>query len=706
MGILEATRKQYAMIVQPNEKTTKAISHHPDLADRQHIYAGTGQSEGQSYPSGDSYTDYATVYQVYTWVQKAISRTSDQLKHLPVQVVSASDDKPIAKHPVSEAFANPNDSMTNADMWNEWVVSLSLGGECFTEIDQSEGQMQLWTHRPDMVDVRKDERDTRRPRAAGYDIRYEDGTSAFVDYQHCIHNAYYNPLSSWRGLAPIAAARNGITVGLLAQNWSKLFLKNNARPDFAIIAPQGLTTTERDRYLASFFARHRGNPHEPVILEEGITDIKPFSFAPKDLEWMQQQEYSRSEVAALFGVPDEIMGYGRDTYQNFETAMKVFWSLTIKPLIDWRDSDLNKFFTYSLPMLKPGQVIKTDVSSIGVLQEDKRPKAELAKIYYSMGVPFNRLDEVMNLGIGPIDGGDMAGNASPFAGQPGQPGQPAQLTPPGQPVQPVKGAATEQPFFTWPKALTPESVKALKVLVLQLDPDGGDEAEQHIRMELERRSARAIDKAFTDMVNTLYPEGYGSQGWFVDPNVEAVRIHRAFVEDQALRDAVSRALLDGVDLGVSLTVAGLENVGIGFDYLLAHTAARDWAIRYTDTLLEQMGVTSGKLAGQSVARWFENGEPLSQLITDLEPVFGRKRAERIAATEVTRAAAQGTVEAGIQSGVIDYQPSIRPPEDTHVNCRCWLTIAIDDKNKGHWMFRNSNDEKVCPICAPLGGRWV
>jgi len=266
----------------------------------------------------------------------------------------------------------------------------------------------------------------------------------------------------------------------------------------------------------------------------------------------------------------------------------------------------------------------------------------------------------------------------------------------------IRGVATEQPFFTLPETFTRESVKAL----LLLNPDD-DEAEQKIRMELERRSARNIDKAFTEMVNTLYPAGYdGFGGAFIDPNIEASRIQRAFREEQALRDAVSRALIDSADLGVSIGIAQLESVGIGFDYLLAHTAARDWAIAYTDTLLEQMAITSGRLVGSTVARWFENGEPLEQLIQDLEPVFGRKRAERIAATEVTRAAAQGTVAAGIESGVIDHQPSIRPPENTHVNCRCWLSIAFDENNKGHWIFRSSRDERVCPICAPLEGRRV
>jgi SPP1 gp7 family putative phage head morphogenesis protein len=135
-------------------------------------------------------------------------------------------------------------------------------------------------------------------------------------------------------------------------------------------------------------------------------------------------------------------------------------------------------------------------------------------------------------------------------------------------------------------------------------------------------------------------------------------------------------LIDSADLGVSVAIAQLEGAGgISFDYLLAHTAARDWAIAYTDTLLEQMASTSGKLVGSTVARWFENREPLEQLIQDLEPVFGRKRAERIAATEVTRAAAEGSRLSYIESGVVE---------------------------KVQW--RTARDERTCPVCAPLEGK--
>ena len=203
---------------------------------------------------------------------------------------------------------------------------------------------------------------------------------------------------------------------------------------------------------------------------------------------------------------------------------------------------------------------------------------------------------------------------------------------------------------------------------LQLDPDD-DEAERSARMSVERRMELEMRRALDDMLNTLFPEGYGD---FVNPQIEANRIHDAFLRDQALRDTISRAIQDSSDLGVSVAVKQFENIGYGFDYTLANVAARDWALRHTDTLLRQLGTTSGSIVGQAVGRWVDNGEPLPSLIRDLEPAFGKKRAKLIAATEVTRAYAQGTVETYKASGVVKKL--------------VWLT---------------ANDERRCIFCGGL-----
>ena len=206
---------------------------------------------------------------------------------------------------------------------------------------------------------------------------------------------------------------------------------------------------------------------------------------------------------------------------------------------------------------------------------------------------------------------------------------------------------------------------------MQLDPDD-DEAEQAIRMAIENATSRNLRAAFRDMIDTLYPEGYGE---WLNPQIEAARIHNVFLEDRKIKDAIQRALIDSVDLGVSVAVDQLAGVGFGMDWTLANITARDWATAYTDDILRQLAGVTERGVGQAVARWIENGEPLPSLIRDLEVFFSPKRAATIAATEVTRAYAEANAITYQESGVV------------------------------RWMeWRTAMDERVCPVCGALNGK--
>lgn len=195
-------------------------------------------------------------------------------------------------------------------------------------------------------------------------------------------------------------------------------------------------------------------------------------------------------------------------------------------------------------------------------------------------------------------------------------------------------------------------------------------------MGIERRTERELRRTLDDMLNTLFPQGYGE---FVNPQIEQARIHQAFLADQHLRDTISRAIQDSADLGVSVAVRQFENVGFGFDYTLANETARAWALRYTDEVLAQLGTTTARIVGQSVGRWIGNGEPLQALVNDLRPAFGKQRARLIASTEVTRAYAQGTKEAYTASGVVKklvWQASM----DERVCFPAWTTVRTEAGN--------------------------
>lgn len=404
--MLDAIQREYSRLT---KQDTPLYNLHPELAGRERIITQKGPSV-LAEPEMKEYADYATVYGSYIWVRKAIGLIADTLASLTLNVVDANGEA-IEGHPLTALFGFVNDSYDAGTLWAKYIIHMMLGGEGIIEIvpDGNGNPVELWGRRPNRISVVPDTSPERvwYPRVAAYIMDDED--EAPIEPENMIFDRFVHPSNDFRGLAPIAAVRGGIIIDLFAQAWSKLFLKRGARPDYWVIAPEGITTTEREAMEAELMAKYGGPDgwHKPGILEQGITDVKTVSYPPKDIEWLQQREFSRDEVAAIFGVPDEIMGFGRDTYENFETAYMVFWLLTMKPLVDHRDNVLTRHFTHVKPILRAGESFSTDLSEVGVLQEDILPKLDAAEKFWNMGVPYNTVEERLGLGTGPIPGGDI-----------------------------------------------------------------------------------------------------------------------------------------------------------------------------------------------------------------------------------------------------------------------------------------------------------
>lgn len=97
-------------------------------------------------------------------------------------------------------------------------------------------------------------------------------------------------------------------------------------------------------------------------------------------------------------------------------------------------------------------------------------------------------------------------------------------------------------------------------------------------------------------------------------------------------------------------------------------AARELTEELADTLNDNTRAQTIEL----LQGWIRSGAPLETLQGQLQPLFGRRRAEVIAATEVTRAYARGNMEYWRTTGVVVGK-----------------------------QWRTAVDERVCPICGPL-----
>lgn len=384
------------------------VDQHPEILEREPLLRLNSEEESLANPEsgfGKALQDY----QGQAWVHKAVKILSDNLTPLPVKVVRGEgSDMEFISHPLQKLLSNPNPEQSPADFWRSWCTDMMLGGEWGIEVSWNKAQntpIEFWGKQTTEYTITAESK--RYHRVKFYTIKDNLGDPYNLLPNQFIHLKFYNPANTWRGLAPITAIRMSIIIDQLAQVWTRLFFKNQARPDYAVIAPEGVTKTEREELEKQLTARFSSNgTHRPIILESGVTDIKTFSFPPKDLEWVQQRELSRDEIAAIFGVPDEIMGFGKDTYENFDAADRVLWTLTIVPLCDLRDGTLTRFFRrYGL--LKPDESIKTDMSGVSQLQENISGKITSGKTLFDMGVPVNVINQTLGLKLPEIPGGDV-----------------------------------------------------------------------------------------------------------------------------------------------------------------------------------------------------------------------------------------------------------------------------------------------------------
>lgn len=392
----------------------KRISHHPELANLEHVYSSRTPGVVEALNYLDGYVGNARYYRTYVWVRKGISIIADKIAPLPVIVVNANGET-ITDHPVAKVLDYVNDShMTPAYLWTTYVGHMILGGEWFCEgVPDGNGNIvELWPRRPDKVGIRPDADRPDYPIVAEYVYITESREPMRIEPEWVITDKHFNPENEWRGLSPLSSLRVPIEIDQSSQRGSLAFQRRGQRPDYAVITPEGTTPKERaaiEAMVEEKFASAEGRTR-PIVLEQGVTDIKTLSFPPKDLEIFKLREMSRDEVAGGLGIPDILMGFGNDSYDTEEKrtgALRALWALTLTPLVNRRDAMLNSHFTKRLPLLKPGERIVTDTSGVPELQKDLAPLLEQGTKLWNMGVPFNTIDEKLRLGIGPVPGGEI-----------------------------------------------------------------------------------------------------------------------------------------------------------------------------------------------------------------------------------------------------------------------------------------------------------
>ncbi len=615
---------------------------HPELAERQPLLRLSSEDSAATVPG--SFEQSARYYNTHMWLHKAVNVLANNIAPLPLRVARGpvGNTEYPASHPVNMLLDNPSPEMSPEDLWRQWVVDQMLGGEEGIEVVRNRAGskvVELWPRQPQTFTVRPES--VRYRRVAFYKIDDGNGDPYTLTPEEFIHIKFYNPLQPFRGISPVSAVRLSITIDQLAQAWTRLFFKNNTRPDFALIAPEGITQTEKAEILAQLRDNHGdGHQHEPIILEDGVTDIKVFSWAPKDTEWLAQREMSRDEVAAVVGVPDEVMGYGRDTYENFDTAMTVLWTLTIVPLCGFRDGALTRFFR-RVKLLAPNERIETDYTNVPQLQEDRSEKIDQVVKLFNVGVPVNLANDYVNAGLPPVPGGDTGY-------------LPIGLVPVGTslslrtpiPVDPPpdKSIKRNKGVLEWG---SPEHEEVYKRLQARIDKPV---------VELQRIVKREFQRQQNEIGRKLREGKTFGRGKFVKEPDRIPTPEELFNLQEEIKkfiEAFEKPVFEAVQLVGDAEFATLGIQGV-FDINRPEVQA---AVKH---ILETVATKTNETTWTALIDLFreaeEAGEGIPQIQERLAAVFGDRKSdyqtERIARTTMTGSSNEGAFEAWNQSGVV------------------------------------------------------
>lgn len=214
-----------------------------------------------------------------------------------------------------------------------------------------------------------------------------------------------NPDNFLFGLPTILASGRGVDIYREARDAQKHSFENRGLHDIAVILDPATTQESFDRIKKNYAERHGGseNNRKPLF---STRDVKTMGSTPAEMDYIQTVESVVTEICSVMGVPPSMIGYMQDaTLSNFETARKVFWVNGMIPLL----RRISRQLTHQLakPYYGDEWYIQPDLSKVEALKANYQQSVDSATKLWTMGVPFNEINQRLELGFEDIEGGEI-----------------------------------------------------------------------------------------------------------------------------------------------------------------------------------------------------------------------------------------------------------------------------------------------------------
>jgi len=201
------------------------------------------------------------------------------------------------------------------------------------------------------------------------------------------------------GRSPIEAARGVFRSALNQTQTYDALMQNSLRPSAVVEHPGKLSDKGRANISSSL---ETNEPGRILVMEEGMK-LHPWSFSPRDAEFLQHRQVSNEDVARIFSCPPSILGIGdRPTYGSAVEESRQLVTRCLAPLAARVEAALARDL-FDEADRRAGFFLRHDLDRIA--RGDIKARFEAYRIGREIGV-FSANDIRRREGEAPIADGD------------------------------------------------------------------------------------------------------------------------------------------------------------------------------------------------------------------------------------------------------------------------------------------------------------
>lgn len=371
-----------------------------------------------------------SAYEQVVWIYRAVNALAEQVANIPFLFSSGTRGREhlITSGPLLDFYNRPHPMLNRFQYWELRVLWLMLRGECFRVPIFNDGSTRLFrAPRAKLSGVLIADPARFQPIFENNNLlgwRYTAGARIPLDSQVFLPEEIWferlpNPFDFWRGLAPLQVASLPTTADFAASWFMRNLLENNAENGFIIRSEQQLSPEQREQ-ITSALRQRRHSPGAAArsILLWGANEIIQPRLSSADLQFLENRKFSRAEICAAFGVPEEIVtSTDHAKYDVMQGARLNFIENRVAPLCARLEAEEQAV----IKTIDPNAVGWFDLDSLPIMQQARRTRLAAAKTGFDMGIPFNELNRVLDLGFQPLPWGHqgfLSNTLSPAANRP------------------------------------------------------------------------------------------------------------------------------------------------------------------------------------------------------------------------------------------------------------------------------------------------